>query len=210
MHAKPLSQSLEELLGEAGDQTALSLNQLIERTGGRGIYLFLTLISLPFITPIPLPGFSLIVGVLIFLAGMRMALGLPPKLPLFIGRKKISVERQRKILAASLKWVKWIEKKVKPRGRDWIANEASRRANGLLIAFLGLLLTLPLPIPFTNSGPGLAVIFICVSQMEEDAVMIWVGYFFSIASVVYLLALSKAVVEAFERYSETVRNFLGF
>ncbi len=202
--------TITSLYQPSGSQDSILTGQLIERTGGRGIYLFLILISLPFITPIPLPGLSLIVGVIIFLAGMRMALGLPPKLPLFIGRKKISVERQRKILAASIKWVKWIEKKVKPRGRDWIANEASRRANGLLIAFLGLLLTLPLPLPFTNSGPGLAVIFICVSLMEEDAVMIWVGYFFSVASVVYLLALSKAVVEVFERYSETVRNFFGF
>jgi hypothetical protein len=209
MHRQPLSQSLEAMLGAADNQGELTLNQLIERTGGRGIYLFLILISLPFITPIPLPGFSLVVGLIIFLAGMRMALGLPPKLPLFIGRKKIPVERQRKIITASLKWVKKIERMAKPRGRGWISNEPARRANGMLIAFLGLLLTLPLPIPFTNSGPGLAVIFLCVSLMEEDAVLIWVGYALAIGSVVYLLALSKAIVELFERYSETIRQFFG-
>ena len=200
---------MEGLLGATDSQTALTLNQLVERTGGRGIYLFLTLVSLPFIVPIPLPGFSLIVGLIIFLSGMRMALGLPPKLPLFIGKKSITVERQRKILAASLKWVKWIERMVKPRGRDWIANEASRRAHGLLIAFMGLLLTLPLPIVFTNSLPGLAVIFVCVSMMEEDALLIWVGYAFAAGTVIYLLALSKIIIALFERYSETVRQFLG-
>ncbi len=209
MHQQPLSQSLEALLGAADNQTALTLNQLVERTGGRGIYLFLTMVSLPFIVPIPLPGFSLIVGLIILLSGLRMALGLPPKLPLFIGKKSISVERQRKILAASVRLVKWIERMVKPRGRDWIANEASRRAHGLLIAFMGFLLTLPLPIVFTNSLPGLAVIFICVSMMEEDALLIWVGYVFAAGSVIYLLALSKIIIALFERYSETIRQFLG-
>ncbi|MCD6051981.1 MAG: Exopolysaccharide synthesis, ExoD, partial [Verrucomicrobia bacterium] len=206
---QPLSQSLEALLGAAENQTALTLNQLVERTGGRGIYLFLTMVSLPFIVPIPLPGFSLVVGVIILLSGLRMALGLPPKLPLFIGKKSISVERQRKILAASVRLVKWIERMVKPRGRDWIANEASRRAHGLLIAFMGLLLTLPLPIVFTNSLPGLAVIFVCVSMMEEDALLIWAGYVFAAGSVIYLLALSKIIIALFERYSESVRQFLG-
>lgn len=210
MHRQPLSQSLEALLGTAEDKSVLTLNEIVERTGGRGIYLFLILISLPFITPIPLPGFSLIVGVIIFIAGMRMALGLPPKLPGFIGKKAIPVERQRKIIAASVKWVKRIERMAKPRGREWIGHTVSLRANGLLIAFLGMLLVLPLPVPFTNSGPGLAVIFLCVSLMEEDAVLVWVGYFLSAASVIYLLALSKGAVEIFEKYSDSLRQFFGF
>lgn len=208
MHHQPLSQSLEAILVTTDDQSAHTLNELVERTEGRGIYLFLILISLPFITPVPLPGFSLVVGMIILSSGLRMALGLPPKLPLFIGKKTITVERQRKIVAASVKWVKRIEKMVKPRGRDWIANAVASRANGLLICFLGFLLVLPLPFVFTNSLPGLAVIFVCVSMMEEDAMLIWVGYFLAVCSVIYLFALSKIGVEMFQRYWEPVWNFL--
>lgn len=211
MHGPPLSQSLEAMLTATGEeQSEVTLNQLIERTGGRGLYLFLVMICLPFITPIPLPGFSLIVGLVVFMAGMRLTLGLPAKLPLFIGRKKISVERQRRIIAASVKWVKRIERMARPRGEGWIANPVSLRANALLIAFLGLVLSLPLPIPFTNSLPGLAVIFLCVSLMEEDALLVWVGYALAAGSVIYLFAISKAVVELFEHYSAAIRQFFGF
>jgi len=210
MDREPLSQTLEAMLGAEDSQSSVTLNQLIERTGGHGLYLFLILICLPFITPIPLPGFSLLVGLVVFLVGMRLALGLPPKLPLFLGRKSISVERQRKIITASVKWVKRIERMAKPRGRGWIGNEVSVRLNALLIAFLGLVLTLPLPLPFTNSLPGLAVIFLCVSLMEEDALLVWVGYGFAAGSVIYLLALSKTIIELFERYSDSVRQFFGF
>ena len=196
-------------MGHTQDGEPLTLNQMVERTEGRGLYLFLLLVCLPFITPIPLPGFSVIIGVVIFIVGMRIALGLPPKLPLFIGNRKLPVERQRKIIAASVKWVKRIEKMAKPRGRGWISNIAAIKANALLIAFLGLVLTLPLPIPFTNSLPAWGIIFLCVSMMEEDALLVWAGYALAAISVIYLFLISDAVMKLFHRGVEMLQNLFA-
>jgi len=208
-HREPLSHSLESLLVPAESGEPLTLNQMVERTEGRGLYLFLVLICLPFISPIPLPGFSMVIGLVVFVVGLRIALGLPPRLPSFIGNRQIPVERQRRIIAASVKWVKRIEKMAKPRGRGWISNQAAHRANALLIAFLGLVLTLPLPIPFTNSLPALGVIFLCVSMMEEDALLVWVGYGFAAGSVIYLMAISGAVIELFHRFIELLHKYFA-
>src|SRR5258708_31025822 len=54
------------------------LGDILEATKGRGFDLLLVFITLPFLTPIPLPGFSVPFGLVIFLIGMRLAVGRKP------------------------------------------------------------------------------------------------------------------------------------
>ena len=56
MSAQPLSKCLSDLLQDSGGGAALTVNEVIVRTGGRGAYLLIMLLSLPFISPIPLIG----------------------------------------------------------------------------------------------------------------------------------------------------------
>src|SRR5690242_2346107 len=88
-HHLPLSASLEEILEhkEAGER--LTLNFLLERTEGRGLYLVMVLLSLPFIVPVPLPGASVILGVVILVLALRLMVELPPHIPKFIGDRSL-------------------------------------------------------------------------------------------------------------------------
>ena len=52
---------LQELV-DRYDKEGVTLGALLDRTDRRGYYLLLILISLPFVTPIPLPGFSIPFG----------------------------------------------------------------------------------------------------------------------------------------------------
>ena len=125
MH-EPLSHRLARILESDAGKEDLTLNQLMIRTEGRGLYLVIILLSLPFITPIPLPGISTVVGVVIALLGFRLALGLPPRLPRFMGERPLPPGLKQSVLGGSVKMLRWIEKLARPRRTQWLGWPAVR------------------------------------------------------------------------------------
>lgn len=74
----------------------LTINDLIRRTEGRGLYFVMILLCLPFISPVPVPGLSNVVGVIIVVLAVKLALKLSPGLPRILGDRKFSPNRSRK------------------------------------------------------------------------------------------------------------------
>lgn len=194
--AEPLSVVITRLLDEPNGR--LTINGLLQRTAGRGIFLFLILLCLPFITPVPLPGVSLVVGGVIFILGWRHALGLTARLPAWLGERELPLARRRRMLQFSLKFVRLLERLARPRQHRWLDRAPVRCLNGCVLAALGLLLTLPLPVPFTNSLPGYAVILISASIMERDGLLIWAGYLVGLLALAYLVFIVVGGVQLFD------------
>ncbi len=55
------------------------------------------------------------------------------------------------------------------------------------IAYGGLMLCLPLPVPGTNSLPALSIIFFSAGLIEKDGVFVLLGLLFSILATAYLI-----------------------
>ena len=179
MHGEPLSRSLEALLAEEREGgAAMTLNQMIARTEGRGIYLMIVVLSMPFLIPVSIPGFSTLFGLMVGWLALRLAMGLPAGLPRWLGDRPLPHGFQHKVLAGGRRVLLWIERLSKPRRTTWLTWRAARVANSLVILFLAFLLALPIPplLPFTNTLPGLAILLLAVSMMEEDGVLIWLAY----------------------------------
>ena len=196
MH-EPLSQSLAQIL--EGSSSGITLNQLLERTAGRGFYLVIILLALPFIVPVSIPGFSTVLGLSVALLSLRLAFGQTPRLPRFMGERKLSPAFQKRILTGGVKFLRFVEKLVKPRRTPWMSTRPARFVNALLMTFMGLLLALPFPPlpPFTNSLPCYSIILLAVSMMEEDGVTIWIAYAVSAGTIVYLVIIAEVLQHAF-------------
>ena len=198
MH-EPLSKSLARILD--GSTPGITLNELLERTAGRGLYLVIILLVLPFIVPVSIPGFSTVLGLSVALLSSRLAFGQTQRLPGFLGRRKLSLAVQQKLLAGSVKYLRFIEGLVKPRQTPWISMRPARFFNALLMTFMALLLALPFPPlpPFTNSLPCYSIILLAVSMMEEDGVTIWIAYAVSLGTIVYLVIIAGVLQHAFAK-----------
>jgi hypothetical protein len=205
-----LSQRLARILEADGQTGGLTLNQLLLRTEGRGLYLVTIVLSLPFVIPVPLPGFSTVVGGVIALLALRLALGLRARLPRFIGERPLPPNLQRMVLSGSVKLLRWIEKLAKPRRTQWLSWPAARAGNALLILFLGLLLALPLPpvLPLSNSLPALAIILVAISMMEEDGVMIWIGYLASLVTAAWLGVSAGLIITFLHKLHHALMQYL--
>ncbi len=209
-HHQPLSQLLTDLLAQAPVGTAFTLNQLLLRSEGRGIYLFMILLCLPFLQPVPLFGLSTPLGLIICMLAVRHAIGLPPRLPKRIGERPLPEKFKVAVLGGSSKVLKRMEKYVKPRRDKWLASAAARWVHCLLIAVLALLLALPLPpfVIFSNVVPGVVLVLICISMMEEDGVLIWVCYVGLVGNVIFFSAWAASAQYIFRHWTAWYEAFM--
>lgn len=166
--ARPrFSQELRYLAQKFADRP-VRLSEILAATQGRGFYLLLLLLGLPFLTPIPLPGFSTPFGFVVMLIGARLALGCLPWLPKAILQRELPARFIANVLAAASRIVRWMEVLLRPRlgflHEQWIY----RRIAGTLIMLSGLLLLLPLPIPLSNSFPAVTVVLLAAGAIERD------------------------------------------
>jgi hypothetical protein len=152
---------------------------------GRGFAMLLLLLALPFCF-IPIPGLSTPFGIAVLLIGVRISLGQKPWLPQFIRRKSISPGRLAKLLEGAGKFARLMEKFVRPRMHFLQRWPGMMNLIGLGIASGGLLLLLPLPIPFTNTIPAWAVVGLAAGMMERDGLLVLLGYFMTLVSWAYV------------------------
>ncbi len=193
--SEPLSERLSAILGDSSAAPGLTINQVIAQTEGRGIYLVIIVLSLPFISPIPLIGLSSILGPVIAFLALRLALGRSAWVPRTLGERPLPPGLRQFIGGGGVKSLRWIERFIRPRRSAWMNWRATRIAHCSLIASMALLLALPLPIPFTNSLPTLTVIVMAASMMEADGVTVFVGYALALGTLAYF-ALSAGAIAA--------------
>lgn len=181
-----LSTDLKELLRDT-DGRSLTLGELEKILKGRGFALFLLLLSLPFIFPIPIPGLSIPFGIVIMLLGLRITLGMKPSLPGFILRREVKYSLLEKVVHYGLKLCTRMEKLVKPRMHFLQRWPGMINLIGLAIASGGFLLCLPIPpiIPLSNMIPAVSIMLLTAGLMERDGLLVLGGHLLNIGAWVY-------------------------
>jgi hypothetical protein len=167
------SQELEFLLQQLVNQP-LTLKQLLERTQERGCSLIITLLSLPFLLPMP-PGLAGVLGSGCFLLGIQMALGRRSLwLPKKVAQWKFPRGLSQQLLRYLHKITGVLEKITRPRWQKVADHPYTCRVNGLCTAWLAILLMLP--IPFTNPIPTIGILLLAIANLEKDGVLMCLGY----------------------------------
>jgi len=191
------------MLAEHFKDRPVRLAEVVEVLHGRGYRFLLVLLCLPFLTPIPLPGLSTPIGLVITFIGFRLALGQRPHLPRRLMQKELPPRILPKVLQASSRLVAAFEKLSKPRLQFFYRHAALQRVGGLLIALCGLKLLLPMPIPMSNFFPGASAALLAAGSFEEDGLVFLSGLVMFAASVAYFALLAfggaAAVGEIWQR-----------
>ena len=153
----------------------VKLGELLSRTQGRGMHLLLIIAALPFVTPIPLPGLSIPFGLVVLIAGTRMALGKRPWLPHKLLSCELPPRFLGRLLGISSRVVKWLEYFLRPRLGLLNDHAGCQRLTGIFIAICGLLLIVPLPVPFSNGLPAFTVVLLAAGALERDGLAFLIG-----------------------------------
>lgn len=172
------------------------LGELLDASKGRGYNLLLVLIALPFLTPIPMPGFSIPFGLVVAVIGARMALGQKPWLPQRLLQRELPPGFLTKLVNAASRVLKFLEWFLRPRLAFLHNQIIYRRLAGLLILISGLYLVLPLPVPFSNGLPGWTVLLLSAAALERDGLCFLAGCAMFLVTTAFFALLAIGGVEA--------------
>lgn len=201
------SQELTAVAEQFGDGS-VTVAEILNATKGRGFNLLLVLVALPFLTPIPLPGFSIPFGVAAALIGAREALGKRPWLPERLLSRPLPPKFLPSLIRAASRVMRWLEYVLRPRFGWVYENELLRRAAGAGIAISGVYLTLPLPIPFSNSLPAFSVLLFAAGALERDGLFFVGGCLSLLISTTFFVALAYGGAEGLQVVHQWLSNLI--
>ncbi|MBI4625454.1 MAG: exopolysaccharide biosynthesis protein [Verrucomicrobia bacterium] len=194
---RKLSDDLAAIVREFEIET-VTLREVMAVLHGRGFLLLIMLLALPFSTPLPLPGLSTPFGFVIALIGLRLVLGQKPWLPVRLLDTELSPKLFVRVFAATRKIMSAIEFFLKPR-LPWLTDSTVlRQVHAVPIFLAGLLLLLPLPVPFSNSLPAITILLVAAGLLERDGLIILAGYIAFAGTIIFFGLLGFAGIEGLD------------
>jgi hypothetical protein len=155
---------------------ALPLGQLLDEAGEQAWGL--TVLVLALLTFIP--GVANVLSLATFLLGLQMLGGRPqPWLPGVLRRVVLRRGPIKVLLAKVEERIGWLA------ARRGERRPPSRRFLGFLVAWTAFLAALPIPLPFANVLPAVALILYGAALLEEWPLLGWLGVLQSLGTTVY-------------------------
>jgi hypothetical protein len=196
-----LSDTLKCLLREE-ETHAITVGDFFDRMKDKGLEMVILMIALPFCQPVPLLGLSTPFGFLLVALGFRLGIGWNAWIPSKLRCRQLPQGFIRMMRKYAVPWAISIERWIKPRLLFLSKSRLVFGLHGLNIIALGLLLSLPLPIPFSNVVVAWPIVVLALGLIERDGLLILFAYTQSITVYVFFIM-------AFYFGIETIRRWLG-
>lgn len=194
--SKTLSETLTDTARSIkGD--SISLRQLLELIGEQGMLMFCMILMVPFLLPVSIPGISTVFSVVVIFIGIGVTLNRVPWLPQRLMNRSFATENLVPALEKGARTMTRIDRFIRPRLLAMTHGATINRLNGLLLIFGGVLLIFPFGlIPFSNTLPALAVVFLCAGMLQRDGIFILLGYVMLAVTVIYFGVLFAGAILA--------------
>lgn len=191
-----LAQTLDTVKDSLHEER-ISLRELMALVGEQGLLVFCMFLTIPFLLPVSIPGVSTAFGVVIVLIGIGVALNRVPWLPTRLMNRTIERIHLLPALEKGVALFSRLDRFIRPR---WLAlTHAStlNRLNGFLLIAGAVLLMAPFGlIPFSNTLPALAILFLAAGMLQRDGIFVALGYLMLLATVVYFGVLIGGAIMA--------------
>jgi len=185
-----LVEHIERVLTTLPEQD-LTLHDIVEAVGPDSLMLLTIFLSLIFLVPVSIPGVSTAFGLAIVLIGLTRTFQRKPWLPQRIARRRLAAAPLRAGLQRATVWLHRIDRLSRPHRWPWLSSHGpATLCNNLALVFAGLLLMMPFGlIPFSNTLPALAVIFLSAGMMQRDGLALLLGYAAVFLTLLYFALL---------------------
>ena len=175
----------------AGAQLASMNGTMADAVGqsNRQRMVWLSLLAMPLLFPVALPGMASIVGAFCILVAFRLFNGQPVPLPAWLARREINA-RARMLLERMIgRVINVIARLGRPRMLR-LSDRPARVVNGLMLCAAGLTMMVPVPIiSFDNVLPALAIVLIAWGLRLRDGLMLVGGYLVTLVAIASVILL---------------------
>ena len=175
------------LIIEQLPEDSLTLGELLEVFGDEGLLLLTILLTIVFLIPVSIPGVSTVFGGAILLIGVSRLVGRPLWLPRRLREKALPAAKLRPALTGGMSWVRRLERISRPhRLAGLVDGRVANLFNNLAFILAALLLMAPFGfVPFSNTLPGVALLFYGIGLIQRDGIAIVLGHAANILTIIY-------------------------
>ena len=183
----------------------VTLGEIRDLVGPDGLLMLTALLTIVFLVPVSIPGVSTVFGAAILLIGISRILNRNLWLPQRVLQRRLPAEKLRSALNKGAVWLQRLERISRPhRLRLLTDNRVMNVINNCAFILAACLLMAPFGlIPFSNTLPGLALLFFAIGLIQRDGVSILLGHLTNMATLAYFTALlvggGAALREIFQR-----------
>lgn len=194
-HLTPQTQSAEAQTAENGGAEAskatISLGALSDLMEERAFGLLLLVLALPCCLPFVYILPQLVALPMVVLA-TQMAMGRrAPWLPETLRKRQLPVAGLLDVVSRAKRYGGWLERFAHPRFPSFTGDRAARVIGALLIVPC---LSILVPLPLTNTVPGIGVALVAVGLIERDALFVVMGLIAALVWVAILAIGGPAVI----------------
>lgn len=181
----------------------VSVAALRDLAGLGGLLVLAAFLTVVFLVPVSIPGISTVFGGAILLIGISQLLRRNLWLPKPIAERELPADALRATLQQGAKWLRALERVSRPHRLKWlVSGRVAHTVNYCALIAGAALLMAPFGlIPFSNTLPALALLFLSIGLLQSDGLCVLYGHLLNLATVAYfailLLGGSVAVREAF-------------
>ena len=194
--AAPTGLRLSALLGALADRHVggrVAIRDIMGALKQRSYGALIAFFGLPLVVP-HVPGLSTVLGAPLVYLGLWLTLGKrSPWLPAFIADRSFEASTFATIVATISPWLDKAEAVLKPRWKP-MTGTLARRAAGVMLLVLALVLVLP--IPFGNMLPGLAATLFGFALLARDGLVMALAWIMALASLVLVAGIVWALLLA--------------
>lgn len=187
--------SAMDLLQEEASKGHLTLRSVFQLLGEEGHAMLVLFFCLPFLQPIPIPGLSTPLGIMICVVAFFLYLQRPPWLPKRFENLKLSSDVVIKVSEVAEKIWTYVSRIVKERLTFFHDIWFFRAVNLLVFVGNAVLLSLPLPIPFSNTVPAVGIILCAIGHMEKDGLFILFSYLWCLIVASFFATLAMGAIK---------------
>jgi len=169
----------------------VTLAQVRDLVGSDGLMLLTAFLTIVFLVPVSVPGVSTVFGAGILLIGVSRLFRLELWLSKRIARRLVATERLRSALLRGLVWFRRLERVSRPQRISWAASDgAVRIVNDCALILGAALLMAPFGlIPFSNTFPAIALLFLAIGSLQRDGLFILIGHLSNLVTIAYFALL---------------------
>lgn len=144
---------------------------------------WLSLLAMPLLVPVALPGMASVVGAFSILIAFGLLSGQPVPLPAWLARREMNDRARMLLERMTSRVIQVIARWGRPRMLR-LSDKPARVVNGLMLCAAGLSMMVPVPIiSFDNVLPALAIVLISWGLRLRDGLMLLAGYLVTLAAV---------------------------
>jgi len=197
--AMAISDRLDQLATQAGDE-AVTLGWILQQLHERAFGLFLLVLALPCCIPL-LYGIPQIVALPLMFVSAQILIGRRvPWLPAKLSGRQVAGADLHRLAQRAGPWLRRIEAFSSPRFSFVTRAPWDRILGAALVLFSASILV---PLPGTNTVPGIAVVLIAMGLLQRDGVLVGLGSILGTAWIATLVIAGATL-------ASLVKTWIGF